>query len=91
VTTKKDIVKDISARTGLSQIDTKRVVQNTFEAILDTLVKESRIELRNFGIFIVKERAERKARNPRTGQEVVVPSKKVVIFRPGRRMEELVK
>lgn len=91
MTTKKDIVKDISARTGLSQIDTKRVVQNTFEAILDTLVKESRIELRNFGIFIVKERAERKARNPRTGQEVVVPSKKVVIFRPGRRMEELVK
>jgi len=91
MTTKKDIVKDISARTGLSQVDTKRVVQQTFEAILDALLKEKRIELRNFGVFIVKERAERKARNPRTGQEVFVPSKKVVSFKPGRRMEEVFK
>ena len=91
MTTKKDIVKEISARTGLTQVDTKRVVQQTFDAILDALAQEGRIELRNFGVFIVKARAARKARNPRTGEEVMVPSKKVVTFKPGRKMEELIR
>ena len=91
MTTKKDIVKEIAARTGLTQVDTKRVVQQTFDAILDALVQEGRIELRNFGVFTVKTRAERKARNPRTGAEVMVAAKKVVTFKPGRKMEELIK
>lgn len=88
--TKKEIVKDLSERHRLSQVDTKLVVQGTFDAIMDAIVQHGRIELRNFGVFEVKQRAARKARNPRTGEEVHVPPKKVVVFKPGRLMEERV-
>lgn len=85
--TKKDIVRTISDEVGLTQQQTKKIVQRTFDSIIDTLVKEGRIELRNFGVFEVKPRAARRARNPRTGDEVIVPEKHVVTFKPGKYME----
>ena len=90
--TKKEIVKTISEECGLTQLKTKEIVQKTFEAIIDTLVEDSdhRIELRNFGVFEVKKRAARKARNPRTGERVDVSEKYVVTFKPGKEMEERV-
>lgn len=88
--TKKEIVKTISEECGLTQLKTKEIVQKTFEAIIDTLVSETRIELRNFGVFEVKKRAARKARNPRSGERVDVPEKYVVTFKPGKEMEERV-
>lgn len=89
--TKKEIVKTISEEIGLTQLKTKEIVQKTFDAIVETLVDERRIELRNFGVFEVKKRAARKARNPRTGQRVEVPEKFVVTFKPGKEMEEKVR
>jgi len=89
--TKKEIVKKISDDIGLTQLKTKDIVQRTLDAIIETLVTEGRIELRNFGVFEVKQRAPRKARNPRTGDKVYVPSKNVVTFKPGKEMEELVR
>ncbi|MCC9608838.1 integration host factor subunit beta [Blastopirellula sp. JC732] len=89
--TKKEIVKTISEEIGLTQLKTKEIVQKTFNAIVDTLVEDGRIELRNFGVFEVKKRAARKARNPRTGEKVYVPSKFVVTFKPGKEMEERVR
>lgn len=89
--TKKEIVKKISDEIGLTQLKTKDIVQRTLDAIIQTLVAEGRIELRNFGVFEVKRRAPRKARNPRTGEKVSVPSKNVVTFKPGKEMEELVR
>lgn len=89
--TKKDIVKAISEQIGMTQLKTKEIVQKTFDAIIDTLVREKRIELRNFGVFEVKKRAARKARNPRTGTRVDVPEKYVVTFKPGKEMEERVR
>ncbi len=89
--TKKDIVKTISDEIGLTQLKTKEIVQKTFDAIVRTLVAEERIELRNFGVFEVKMRASRKARNPRTGDKVFVPEKYVVTFKPGKEMEEKVR
>lgn len=88
--TKKEIVKTISEECNLTQLVTKKVVQMTFEAIIDALVSEGRIELRNFGVFEVKKRAARKARNPRSGEKVHVPEKFVVTFKPGKEMEEQV-
>ena len=76
---------------GLTQLKTKEIVQKTFDAIVDTLVTEKRIELRNFGVFEVRKRAARKARNPRTGQKVLVEEKFVVTFKPGKEMEERVR
>ena len=89
--TKKEIVKTISEEIGLTQLKTKEIVQKTFDAIVETLVEDGRIELRNFGVFEVKKRAARKARNPRTGQRVDVPQKFVVTFKPGKEMEEKVR
>ena len=88
--TKKEIVKTISDETGLNQQQIKTIVQKTFDAIIATLVEEGRIELRNFGVFQVRPRAARKARNPRTGRQVEVPEKFVVTFRPGKIMEQKV-
>lgn len=89
--TKKEIVKAISDELGLTQLKTKEIVQKTFDAIIDTLVEDGRIELRNFGVFEVKKRAARKARNPRTGGQVEVPAKFVVTFKPGKEMEAKVR
>ncbi len=91
IVTKKEIVRKISEDIGLTQLKTKDIVQRTLDAIIHTLVTEGRIELRNFGVFEVKRRAPRKARNPRTGDKVFVPSKNVVTFKPGKEMEELVR
>ena len=85
--TKKEIVKTISDEIGLTQLKTKEIVQKTFDAIIEALVTERRIELRNFGVFEVKKRAAREARNPRTGDKVHVPEKYVVTFKPGKEME----
>lgn len=89
--TKKEIVKTISEEIGLTQLQTKDIVQRTFDAIVETLVTDGRIELRNFGVFEVKKRAARKARNPRTGEKVDVPEKFVVTFKPGKEMEARVR
>ena len=89
--TKKEIVRTISEEIGLTQLQTKEIVQKTFDAIVETLVAEGRIELRNFGVFEVKKRAPRKARNPRTGEKVFVDEKFVVTFKPGKEMEERVR
>lgn len=88
--TKKEIVKTISDETGLNQQQIKDIVQKTFDAIIKTLEEEGRIELRNFGVFQVRTRAARKARNPRTGRQVEVPEKFVVTFKPGKIMEQRV-
>jgi nucleoid DNA-binding protein len=89
--TKKEIVKQISDDLELTQLKVKDIVQKTFDAIVDTLLREGRIELRNFGVFEVKRRKARKARNPRTGDPVDVEPKNVVTFKPGKEMEEKVR
>jgi nucleoid DNA-binding protein len=89
--TKKEIVKQISDRIGLTQLKTKDIVQQTFDAIVETLLEAGRIELRNFGVFEVRMRKARKARNPRTGERVDVEPKMVVTFKPGKEMEEKVR
>src|SRR5438067_8172850 len=97
--TKKEIVRHICdeankkklLKGNLTQLATKEIVQWTFDAIIETLVTEGRIELRNFGVFEVKQRKPRKARNPRTGARVDVEAKNVVTFQPGKEMEERVR
>ncbi len=89
--TKKDIVLRIATETKMKQQDIKKVVQKALDAIIDSLVNGNTVELRNFGIFKVKARRGRTGRNPRTGQVVPVPPKKVVVFKPGLEMKKLVK
>jgi nucleoid DNA-binding protein len=88
--TKKDMTIAIAQEMGLTQIQAREVVQRVFDGITETLLNEGRMELRNFGIFEVKKRKPRRARNPRTGAAVEVPAKVVVTFKPGLKMEKRV-
>jgi nucleoid DNA-binding protein len=89
--TKKDIILKVADDTNLKQTDVKQVVQKTFDYMVAALVRGEKIELRNFGVFKVKERKSRTGRNPRTGQVVPVPPRKVVVFKPGLEMKHQVK
>ncbi len=89
--TKKDIVLKITDSTGIKQVDVKKIVQKTFDVIVEALMQGDKVELRNFGVFKIKERKARFGRNPRTGQAVPVPPRKVVIFKSGLEMKVKVK
>jgi len=82
------MVIEIAKKTNVEQQKVKQIVQLTLDSIVDILSTEKRIELRNFGVFEVRTRKARKARNPRTGAEVMVPTKQVVTFKAGKIMEE---
>jgi len=89
--TKKDIVRTIAEEIDLPQFRTRLLVQRTFEALIEALVRDGRVELRNFGVFQIKQREARLARNPRTGEPVPVEAKNVVTFKPGKEMEARVR
>jgi len=89
--TKKDIVLKITDMTGIKQVDVKTIVQKTFDVIVDSLVRNEKVELRNFGVFKIKERKARSGRNPRTGESVPVPPRKVVVFKPGLEMKQRIR
>ena len=84
--TKKDIVRKIARELGTGHVETARIVQAVFDNIIDVLETEGRIELRNFGVFEVRQRAPRKARNPRTNEQVLVPARASVAFSSGKEM-----
>jgi len=89
--TKKDIVLKIADDTGIKQIDVKKIVQKTFDCIIESLSRGEKVELRNFGVLKVKERRARTGRNPRTGQVVPVPPRKVAVFKPGLEMKQKIR
>ncbi len=89
--TKKDIILKVSDGTNIKQIDVKKVVQMTFDCIIDALVRGEKIELRNFGVFKTKQRRSRIGRNPLTNQVIPVPPRKVVIFKAGLEMKQKIK
>ena len=89
--TKKDIVRTIAEQIDLPQLRTRVLVQRTFEALIEALVRDGRVELRNFGVFQIKQREARLARTPKTGEPVPVRAKNVVTFKPGKEMEERVR
>ena len=89
--TKKDIVLKITDLTGIKQVDVKKVVQKTFDVVIESLIRNEKVELRNFGVFKIKERRARFGRNPRTGESVPVPPRKVVVFKPGLEMKQRIK
>ena len=89
--TKKDLVLLVSKETGITQVEIKRVVQRTLDHLVGALKEGKTIELRNFGVFKVRQRASRRGRNPKTGQEVPVPPKRVVVFKPGLLMRQDIK
>jgi len=85
--TKRSIVRRIADELGCSQLETMQIVQKTLDAIINVLAAEGRVELRNFGVFEVKKLKPRQARNPRTGEKVMVGERVTLTFKPGRVVE----
>jgi len=89
--TKRDLVARISEQTGLTQVDVARVVEKTFDNITETLSRGEGIELRNFGVFEVRQRKPRIGRNPSDPtKQYPIPARAVVKFKPGKEMKEIV-
>lgn len=88
--TKRELVIRVANKLGMTQNDVAKIVEGTFETISHKLADGKRWELRDFGVFEVKTRASRIGRNPRTGDQVPVPERRVVTFRPGKRMKEVI-
>jgi DNA-binding protein HU-beta/integration host factor subunit beta len=86
--TKFDIVRTLAEKYEMEIAATRRVVQGTLDMILESLLAGDKVELRNFGVFEVITRAGRIARNPRSKEEVFIPERKVVKFKPGKVMED---
>ena len=88
--TKNEMALKIAERLRMQQTDVKRIVQMTFDGIVEVLATEGRIELRDFGVYTVKTRKPKKARNPKTGEPAMVPERKVVTFKAGKFMADRV-
>lgn len=88
--TKRELVIRVANQLGMTQSDVAKIIEATFDTISKTLAEGKRWELRDFGVFEVKTRASRIGRNPRTGDQVPVPERRVVTFRPGKKMKEFV-
>jgi nucleoid DNA-binding protein len=88
--TKADIVDEIAEKTGLTKKDVADTVDEFLGAVCKALSAGKHIEIRGFGTFKVKDRKSRVARNPRTGDPVNVPARKVPVFKVSKELKELV-
>ena len=88
--TKKDIVEEISQRTGLTQVDTKVIVECFLDSIARALTEGNNIEIRGFGSFTVRKYKAYEGRNPRTGETVHVAEKRLPFFKVGKDLRERV-
>ncbi len=86
--TNADIVEEIATSTGLTKKDTAHVVDQLIDAVKDALCQGHHIEIRGFGTFKVKQRKSRVARNPRTGDPVQLPPRKVAVFKVSKELKE---
>ena len=88
--TKADLVEKIAVQVELSKKDSEIVVNTVFRSIIDALTDGDKVELRGFGSFRTRKRQSRTGRNPKTGDKVEVPEKKVPFFKPGKNLKKLV-
>lgn len=84
---KLDIVNRVAESTGVPKMKAEEAVEALFNSMKDALTEGSRIELRGFGVFVVKPRKRGVGRNPRTGEEVAIPSGKTIRFKPGKELQ----
>ncbi len=86
-TTKKEMVERIAATTNQSRADVKRTIQAFLDGVIEELGRGNRLEFRDFGVFEIRERAARRAQNPKTLERVEVPARRTVKFKTGRLMK----
>ena len=88
--TKADLVDEVVRVTGVSKKHAEIIVNTVFSSIIEALRSEDKIELRGFGSFRVRKRRSRQGRNPKTGDRVDVPAKRIPYFKPGKELKDLI-
>jgi integration host factor subunit beta len=88
--TKAELVEEVSRVSDLTKKHSEVIVETVFKSIIDALHRGEKIELRGFGSFRLRQREPRKGRNPKTGDKVDVPPKKVPYFKPGKELKDLI-
>lgn len=88
--TKAELVEEVSRVSDLTKKHSEVIVDSVFQTIIDALHRGEKIELRGFGSFRLRQREPRKGRNPKTGDKVDVPPKKVPYFKPGKELKDLI-
>ena len=87
---KAELITSVAEKSGLSKKDSELAINAVFECITESLKAGDKVSLVGFGIFDVKERAERMCKNPRTGESVISPAVRVPVFKPGKALKEAV-
>ncbi len=88
--TKADLVETVAKEAEMTKKDAEKLVEIIFDTIIETLNNGEKIELRGFGSFRLRERNARQGRNPKTGEAVEIPAKRVAYFKPGKDLKEIV-
>ena len=88
--TKADLVDAVSRVTELNRKDSEIIVESLFESIVKALKSGDKLEVRGFGSFRIRERRARQGRNPKTGEKVNVPEKRVPYFKPSKELKDLI-
>jgi integration host factor subunit beta len=88
--TKADLVEEVSRVTELTRKDSEVIVDTLFESVIKALKGGDKLEVRGFGSFRVRQRNARVARNPKTGEKVEVPAKRVPYFKPSKELKDLI-
>ena len=88
--TKADLIDEVSRLAELTRKDSEIIVETIFDSIIEAIQKGEKIEIRGFGSFRTRERRGRVGRNPKTGEKVEVPAKRIPFFKPSKELKDLV-
>ena len=88
--TKAELVEEVSRVSELTKKHSEIIVNTVFDSIIDALHQEDKVELRGFGSFRIRQRRARQGRNPKTGEKVRVPAKRIPYFKPGKELKRLI-
>jgi integration host factor subunit beta len=88
--TKADLIEEVLKVSELPRKESETIVETIFESIIDALQKGDKIEIRGFGSFRTRQRRGRIGRNPKTGEKVEVPAKKIPFFKPSKELKDFV-
>lgn len=88
--TKAELIAEVAKATDLPKKDSEIIVNTVLKSVINALHRGEKIELRGFGSFRLRNRRARAGRNPKTGERVQVPAKRIPYFKPGRELKELI-
>ncbi len=88
--TKSELIEEVARVSNLTKKHSEVIVNTVFQSIIEAMQKDDKIELRGFGSFRIRHRRSRQGRNPKTGDRVAVPAKKIPYFKTGKELKELI-